>query len=79
MIESSFRNKKYNSADAIRILNPKQAAFYWGNGCEPVDIYISKNFDTGDPIIVYIFLRTETKDSGVYDSWCARSDKNVPR
>lgn len=72
MIESSFKNKRYSSADAIRILNAKQAAFYWANGCAPVDVYISKNFDTGEPLIVYIFSRQATQDTGVYDSWCKR-------
>ena len=71
-IESSYRSKKYSAKDTIRILNPRQAAYYWGNGCEPVDIYISKNYETGEPIIVYIFLREETQSTGVYDEWCRR-------
>lgn len=75
MIESSFKNKKYDSVDAIRILNGRQAAYYWANGCEPVDIYISKNFETGEPLIVYIFSRKMTKETGVYDSWCNRKPK----
>lgn len=74
-IKSSLRGKTYNSKDSIRIINQKQAAFYWGNGCDLLDIYLSKNYETNEPLIVYIFNRQETIDSGVYDAWC----KNKPK
>ena len=76
MIESNFRNTKYKDSDAIRILNQKQAAFYWGKGLEPLDIYPSKAFDTGEPVIVYVFSRSQTQETGVYDEWCTRK-KNI--
>jgi hypothetical protein len=77
MVLSNFNAKRYKEKDAIRILNPKQAAFYWANGVEPLDIYSSRSFDTNEPVIVYIFSRCQTQDTGVYDQWCKRKvDKN---
>ena len=75
MIESNFRNKKYDD-DNIRILNPKQAAFYWSKKLEPLDIYPSTTFDTGEPVIVYVFSRSQTQKTGVYDEWVNRK-KNI--
>lgn len=72
MIESNFRSKKYNVADAICILNPLQAAFYWINGVEPVDIYPSIDFKTHKPVVVYVFSKIATQNSGVYNEWCNR-------
>ena len=63
----SFIPKPYAASDAIRILNTAQAAFYWADGVQPVDIYSSKNRKTGEPCIVYVFLRDEQQDS--YDAW----------
>lgn len=74
MIQSDYKSKAYKISDAIRILNPKQAAFYWSNHVEPLDIYLSKNFTTNEPVIVYIFSRSQTVDSGVYDAWCRNKD-----
>mgnify|MGYP007057694698 CR=1 FL=1 len=44
MIESNFRNKQYKEKDTICILNPKQAAFYWKKGIEPLDIFPSDSY-----------------------------------
>lgn len=63
----SFIPKPYIAADAIRILNTAQAAFYWADGVEPVDFYLSKNRKTGKPCIVYVFIRDEQQKS--YDAW----------
>ena len=76
MIESNFRNKQYRENDAIRILNQKQAAFYWSKGIEPLDIYLSTAFNSGEPVVVYVFSRFQTKESGAYDEWCSRRPTN---
>ena len=76
MIKTTFKIKYYDDKDAIRILNPKQSAFYWSNGVEPLDIYPSKNHETNEPVIVYIFSRSETQETGVYDEWCNKKKKN---
>ena len=73
MIESNFRNKQYKGiGDAIRILNQKQAAFYWNNGIEPLDIYPSTDFNSGESVIVFVFSRSKTQETGLYDEWCNR-------
>lgn len=63
----SFISKPYVASEAIRILNTAQAASYWADGIQPVDIYLSKNRKTGMPCIVYVFLRDEQVES--YDKW----------
>lgn len=68
-VTSDYRNKKYQTTGTVRLLNQKQAAFYWANGVEPLDIYLSRNFETGEPRIVYIFSREDTKP--LYDKWLA--------
>ena len=39
-VTSDYRNKKYQTTGTVRLLNPKQAAFYWAHGVEPLDIYL---------------------------------------
>lgn len=70
MNESNFRDKEYKDKDIIKILNPKQAAFYWINGVKPLDSYPSLRNDTGEPVIVYVFSQSQTKTTGVYKTWC---------
>lgn len=69
----------------IRIVNPKQAAFYYGNGLSPVDIYPGKN-NEGEYILIFVFSKKATQDMGLYEEWCERKhelkirsddDKNV--
>lgn len=74
LVESNFRGIKYNPKDTIRILNIKQSCYYWENGCKPLDVYLSKDYNSQQPVLVFIFDRKETQDTGVYDSWC----KNKP-
>ena len=66
-VTSEYRNKKYQTTGSIRVLNPRQACFYWANGVEPLDIYLSRNFETNEPRIVFVFSREDTKP--LYDKW----------
>lgn len=54
----------------IPILNPKQAAFYWSRGIEPIDIYPSVDSRTNTPIIVFLFNRDQTH--ALYKEWLDR-------
>lgn len=55
----------------ICIINPKQAAFYWGEKeIEPVRIYPSVENKTNQPIIVFVFDRNNTYDA--YKEWLER-------
>jgi hypothetical protein len=63
--------KRINLDKDICILNPKQAAFYWGEkGIEPIHIYPSVDNKTKQPIIVFVFNRLETHDA--YREWVER-------
>ena len=67
-IKGKFSHKEYYAKDAIRILDPKQAALYWNNHVEPLDIYPSRDYKTNKALIVFVFKRDETKE--VFDLWC---------
>ncbi len=67
MLESSLTGELFDEKDAIRIINPKQASFYWSRGIRPYSIYPSKDFKTGDPIIVFLFSRSKTQE--LYEEW----------
>ena len=75
MIDSNFNFKRYKVGDALRILNPLQSAFYWNKGVEPLDIYPSHDLKTGEPVIVFVFSRRQTRESGVYDEWVKRGEE----
>ena len=65
-----YSNKEYYASKAIRILDPYQAACYWENGLEPLDIYSSRNIRTNKPVIVFVFAREASKP--LYDLWCEK-------
>lgn len=67
-IIGKFSNIEYYASEAIRILDPNQAALYWANGIIPLDIYSSRDYKTNKALIVYVFRRCETKK--VFDLWC---------
>lgn len=66
-VTSEYRNKKYQTTGAVRILDQRQAAFYWAEGVEPLDIYLTRDFQTHKPKIVYVFSREDTKE--LYEQW----------
>lgn len=65
-----MEKKTINLDKHICIVNPKQAAFYWSKGVEPVHIYPSEDPHTSTPIIVFVFKRDETYS--LYKEWQAR-------
>lgn len=69
-IKSRFTSQDYYSNEAIRILDPMQAALYWTNGVIPLDIFPSRDYKTDKALIVYVFRKSETKE--VFDKWCRR-------
>lgn len=59
-----FKPSNIDFNDNIVIVNPKQAAFYWEEkGIKPVHIYPSRDINTGDPIVVFVFKRSVTKEA----------------
>lgn len=67
MLKSTLTGEYFDERDSVRLVNPKQACFYWTRGVKPLSIYPSKNFKTNEPCLVFIFSRTKTKD--LYEEW----------
>ena len=67
-ITSKTTGKTYDALKTVRILNPHQAAAYLLNQAELMDIYASRHYETGEPVMVYLFDKDSTKD--LYDKWC---------
>mgnify|MGYP007104057047 CR=1 FL=1 len=67
-VTSYTTGKSYSPSDVVRIINFRQAAAYLAHGAELLDIYPSKDFKTGEPLLVYIYNRKET--TPLYDLWC---------
>lgn len=71
--KGKMTGKEYNLWDVIRILNPKQAAFYCSKGLEIKEIELSEDRKTKEPILVYFFNKEETKEP--FDEWCKRKEE----
>lgn len=69
-ITSQTTGKTYNADKVVRIINSLQSATYMTHGAELLDVYASKDFKTGKPLLVYIFDREAT--TPLYDAWCKR-------
>lgn len=72
-ITSELTGKIYCPQDVVRIVNQSQAAMYMVHGAELIDLYISRDFKTHWPMMVYIFDREAT--TPLYDAWCNRTLK----
>lgn len=72
-IISDVTGKKYKPRQVVRILNVYQATYYISRGVLPVDLYSSADYRTGEPRLVFLFNREESKD--IYDAWCKRNGK----
>lgn len=64
---SEITGRDYNPFTQIRILNPRQAAWYIFRKCPLQDIEISEDRRTGDKVVVFIFNREDTVT--VFDEW----------
>lgn len=69
-IISQSTGKSYNASKVVRIINSLQAASYMKHGAELLDIYVSRDYKTDKPLLVYIFDRAAT--TPLYDAWCKR-------
>ena len=62
--KSGMTNRNIDFEDNIIIVNPKQAAFYWEEkGIVPVHIYPSRDKNTNEPIIIFVFQKSATKEA----------------
>lgn len=67
-VHSDVTGKYYIPSKVVRIVNILQSVAYLNNGAQLLDIYPSKDYKTGKPILVFIFNRQDTKN--LYDLWC---------
>lgn len=70
LIETHLKPRSYFKNEIVRIINPKQKDLYIKHGVYPIDIYNSVDND-GKDIIVYIFLKSETRE--LYYEWNNRT------
>lgn len=68
IIETHLHPRDYYREEVCRIVNPKQVKLYIKNKTYPIDMYPSLD-DYGNDIIVYIFLKDETKE--LFQAWIA--------
>ena len=62
-VKSGMTNRNIDFDDNIIIVNPKQAAFYWDKGIVPVHVYPSRDKNTDEPIIVFVFQKSATREA----------------
>ena len=67
-IETHLYSRDYTQNEVYRIINPKQVRLYIKNNVYPIDMYSSYD-DKGNDVVVYVFLREETRD--LYQAWLA--------
>lgn len=67
-IESNLKARTYSEKEVCRIVNEVQYKRYIKHRVFPIDMYPSID-ENGRDIIVYIFLREETKE--LYQKWLA--------
>lgn len=68
MMKSKITGKEYNTFETVKILNIKQSILYIKNGCELLDMYVSNDRNSGEPIFVFVFPQKESKK--YFDLWC---------
>ena len=67
-VHSSITGRDYNPLSIVRIVNIKQSTLYIKNGCTLLDLYVSFDRDTDNPVLCFIFDREESKK--YYELWC---------
>lgn len=71
---SSLTGRKYNVFDdIITIVNPKQCAYYLKNQVDLLDVQLGEDRKTGEPILLYLFKRSETREA--FDKWCKQKEE----
>ena len=68
IVHSNVTGKDYDIKDGIRLLNLKQCTMYLKHGCELLDLYVSRDHETNDPVLCFIFNREQSKL--LFDLWC---------
>jgi hypothetical protein len=64
---SKVTGKEYCPDECIRILSFKQIIYYYGKGIYPVDMFPSRDYKTGMPILVFMVKKEDSKEA--YKEW----------
>lgn len=66
-IKSDTTGRIYCPADCVRLVNIRQLLFYMMHGVEILDFYPSKDFKTGENILVYLVDKRDSQQT--YKLW----------
>lgn len=72
---SKITGRTYDIFSIVRILNIKQVIYYMKCNLEVMDIEISADRKTGEPILVFCFDREKSKP--VFDMWCKKKERET--
>jgi hypothetical protein len=68
IVHSDVTGRDYNPLTSVRIINIRQSMLYLKNGCTLLDLYVSVERDSDNPVLCFIFDRAESKK--YYELWC---------
>ena len=71
-ITSDTTGRTYCPEDSIRLVNFRQLLYYINHGVEILDFYPSKDFKTGEDVLVFIV--DKKKSQKVYRKWMGYDD-----
>lgn len=71
-IKSETTGKVYCPSDVVRLVNMRQLLFYMVQGVEILDFYPSKDFKSGDDILVFIVDKKDSQEA--YRKWMGYDD-----
>lgn len=64
---STLTGREYCPEDCVRILNIRQVIFYMHKGIPIQDMFPSRDYKTGDEVMVFIVSKEESREA--YDEW----------
>lgn len=71
-IKSDVTGKVYCPSECVRLVNIRQLLFYMNHNVEILDIYPSKDFKSGDDVLVFIVSKKDSQDA--YRKWMMMND-----
>ena len=71
-IKSENTGKVYCPDEVVRLVNMRQLLFYMLQGVEILDFYPSKDFKSGEDILVFIVNKKDSQEA--YRKWMGYDD-----
>lgn len=72
LVKSEITGCVYFPQKTVRIVNLAQNMQYLTWGCRPVDIYVSNDYKTGKPILVFLYDKQDSYK--YYQKWCTQKE-----